>query len=156
MKRLGKQLVAAAVAATASVGILSCGSGGGDAGSASAPLTKAQFLEAGERICQERLGEKDGARRRALHELPPSQAPEPSHATLARLGESILEPVRKLTDEFSELPAPANSKLAARITRELEAGLKQAESDPAGWIQTDPFRKAARAASAYGFRACGF
>jgi hypothetical protein len=123
---------------------------------APAPLTRAQFLEAGERICQERLGEKDEARRQALNELSASQAAEPSHATLARLGNSILEPVRKLTDEFSELRTPADSKLAAEITRQLEAGLKQAESDPAAWVHSDPFRKAGKPASAYGLRGCGF
>jgi hypothetical protein len=154
MTRFGKRLVAGAVAVTASIGILGCGSSD-SAGSASAPPTKAQFLEAGERICQERLGEKDEARRHALNELSASQAAKPSRATLARLGDSILEPVRKLTDEFSELGTPAGSQLAAEITRRLEAGLKQAEADPAGWLQTDPFRKAGKAAGAYGLRACG-
>jgi hypothetical protein len=155
MKRFSKPLATVAVAAAASAGILSCGSSN-SGGSTSAPLTKAQFLDAGERICQERLGEKDEARRHALNELPASQAAKPSHATLARLGDSILVPVRKLTDEFSELPPPADSELAAKIALQLKAGLKQAEADPAGWLRADPFRKAGRSAVAYGFRACGF
>ncbi|HEX5593478.1 MAG TPA: hypothetical protein VFX35_09030 [Solirubrobacterales bacterium] len=155
MKGSGKKMATAGVIASVAVfGILGCGNSD-SSGTVSAPLTKAQFIRAGEQICQERLKEKDELLKSALSDIPPSEAGEPSQKTLTQLGESILPAVQKMTKELSELPGSANSEAAAkRITNELEAGLKKAEADPSVLIQTNPFVKAGKAARAYGFKAC--
>jgi S1-C subfamily serine protease len=92
-----------------------------------------------------------------LNGLPPSKAGKPSQKVFTELGERLIETVQKMTTELGELSAPSGSKAGAEaITRELEAGLKQAESDPSALIQADPFSKAGNAARDYGVEACTF
>jgi hypothetical protein len=137
-------------------GILGCGSSSGDSPTPG-PLTRAQFVKAGNRICQGRLEEKDEIIAEALKGLPSSRSNGPSRDDLTELGESIFQPVQRMADELDELPAPLQGEAAIKaITQELEAGLKQAESDPSILVRTDPFRKAGESARAYGLKSCTF
>jgi hypothetical protein len=154
MKEFGKRMAAAAVTAgMVSLLLLGCGSGADDS-SSSVPLTKAQLLKAGDKICRERLKEKDETLRDAVEELPSSQALEPSQQTLTQLGESISQPVQKMIEELRELST--SSAATEKMTRELEAGLNKAEAEPSVLIQANPFTKAGEIARAYGFKACVF
>jgi hypothetical protein len=157
MKRSGKQLAITAVfAALVIFGAIGCGSSESDS-STSAPLTKAQFLKEGNRICQARLEEKDKVVADALKELSSSEAANPSQSTFTELGERVLEPVRQMAEELSELDAPASAEAkAATITRQLEAGVKQAESNPSTLVKANPLSKAGESARAYGLKACNF
>jgi len=154
LKRADKHLMMAVIlAAMVSIGAIGCGSDS----STSTPLTKALFLKEGNRICKTKLREKDEIVAKALKELPAGEAGRPSQSTLTELGKSILEPVRQMTDELSELSAPAATKARAEaITRRLEAGVKQAEADPSALVKENPLSKAGESARAYGLTACNF
>jgi len=145
------------MAALAPAAVLGCGGSENSTETAVVPLTKAAFLKQGDQICEKRLGEKDEAIKTALEQLSPPERTKPSSENLEKLGESALQPIQKLTDELTELPAPVDDEAAAtKITRELKVGLKRAEGDLLHLVETDPFSKAADAARAYGFKACTF
>lgn len=157
MKRWGKQVTTVAVlVAVVTTGAVGCGSSEGDS-STSASLTKAQFIKEGNRICQERLAEKDEIVAKAFKELSSSEAAKPSQSTFTELGESVLEPVRQMTEELSELPAPSSTAADAEaITRQLEAGVKEAEANPSALVKDNPLSEAGASARAYGLKACNF
>jgi hypothetical protein len=155
MKRANTPRLALALAIVAlpTASFFGCGSSGGE--DTSGPLSKAQFLHEGDRICKKRLEEKDAAIKAGLKELAPSELAKPSSQVKKDLGESIIPPAKGLTEELSDLPAPVGSKAEVEeIVAKLKTGLKKAESDPASLLDTDPFADAAVAARAYGFKRC--
>lgn len=146
-----------AVAALACAAAIGCGGSESTGETTTAALTKKEFLKEGNKICKERLEEKDEVLKVALEELDPSERAEPSAAKLEEVGEQAVQPFQKLADELGQLPAPAGDEAAVeRITVELEASLKKAESNLDHLIQTNPFGKASKAAQAYGLEACVF
>lgn len=136
---------------------MGCGGSESTGETAVTALTKQEFLKEGNKICKERLEEKDDVLKAALEELSPSERTEPSSAKLEEVGGKALQPFQQLTDELSELPAPAGDEAnVKRITDELEAALKRAEGDLEHLIQTNPFVKASKDAKAYGLETCVF
>jgi hypothetical protein len=133
-----------------------CGSGG-SGGDTTAALSKSQLLKKGNEICSKGLEEKDAAVKAGLEQLPEKERFNPSAAALAKLGETVIPPYQKLTTELSNLSGLKGDEAALdKITAELEAALKRAEADPARLAKVDLFRKAGKAAKAYGFSACNF
>jgi len=136
------------------VAIVGCGGGEGNA---EAVPTKGEFLKKVDQVCRERLEEKDAVLKAALEQLPPSEASNLSPETLEGIGESIVQPMQKLTKELTALPAPPQDEAAVEeIVRKLKVGLKRAEANPGQLIQTNPFQEAGEAMGAYGFQACAF
>jgi len=111
----------------------------------------------GNEACAKRLEEKDAAVKKALEELPEDERLEPSGQALEELGESVLPPYQNLIDDFSSLPAAKEAEATIeKIVAELEAGVKQTETEPESLAKTDPFAKASESAKSYGFDACTF
>lgn len=156
MDKLSRQRVSVlAVAAVVALVILGCGSSDSTSTGTPASLTKNQFVERSDKICERRLEEKDAAVKAALKKLSSSEIANPSAQGLEELGESIIPPMQKLVAELREMPAPVKDEIAVDgFISKLEAGLKKAEADPGGLAQNDPFEEAAKAARAYGLKGC--
>jgi hypothetical protein len=151
----GQRLSILAAAAMISLAGFGCGEDASGTSETPASLTKPQFLERADKICQRGLEGKDAAVRAGLKKLSPSEIANPSKKRLEELGESIVAPIERLTTELRELPAPAKDEAAVQgIIAKLEAGLKKTEADPGSLAQSDPFANAADAARAYGLKAC--
>jgi hypothetical protein len=154
MKGPSKSFIAAVLTVAAAFGVFGCGSGDGES-TAADPLTKAQFLKAGDLLCRERLEEKDQLLQETLADFSPSEKYKPSEKAVTGLGESILPPIQKLADELAALEGPPSDEAAIeKLERDLAAGLKRSEADPSILLQTNPFSKASESARAYGFQAC--
>jgi hypothetical protein len=154
--RWSQVLLSGVLTLGAAVLLIACGSD--DGGSSTAMFqAKGQFLKMGNLACEKRLKEKDEVIKSALAELPPSELSKPSPKTLEALGRSLLQPIRKLTGELKELPAPSSEEDAAKkVTQLLEDSLKRAQAEPGRLLQTNPFVEAGEAARAYGLDACKF
>jgi hypothetical protein len=146
------------VAVTALAPLYALGCGGDSGSESSEPLTKAQILKKGDQICKERLAEKDVAVKATLKTFSSSEIAKPSKSNLEELGENILPPIQKMTDEFGELQAKEKQDKAELedLTAKLDAGLKTAEAHLDRLVQTDPFEEAGAVAHAYGFKTCAF
>jgi hypothetical protein len=144
------------VATSVGVGAFGCGNSDEES-STQATVSKAEFIKMANHICQMRLKEKDKVVASALSELASSQTSKLSNEALAALGERTLGPVRKMTEELSELAARSkNDTRAEAIAQQLEAGLAEAEARPIILTRTDPFEKAGESAESYGLKECTF
>jgi len=156
MFRMSRHRSVAAVAiGIAALGSLIAGCGSDGSGTAAAPLSKAQYLKEGNRICKQRLEEKDQAVRAGLEEIPQEEFPNLSQQSLKKLGEGAAPSFQKIIDELGELPPPAKDKKTIdTILAELEAAAGKVEANPALLAKGDPFREAGVEAKSFGLDAC--
>ncbi len=154
MNQIYKNMLGAAVVtAVASLSILGCGDS--DGGEASAPLTKAQFLNQADQICRKRLKEKDEVVKAAVKEVADSGKQETSKQLQNEVGESILSTYRHIASEIDALEPPSQDEDdVEEFVGMLEDGLDEADADPSGILRTDTFGEAAEAGRDYGLKAC--
>jgi hypothetical protein len=143
-------LIGALIAVTALAG---CGGGDGDETS---EITKAQFINRADAICQKANEDKQQAiaasfKKRSLTSLPENKKVQE---------EIVLEaipPLKKMTKELGALGAPSgDEKKVESMVDSYEAGIESIEEDPAGALgeSYDAFDKANQMAAAYGLEAC--
>jgi len=160
----GKGFWAVAAACLALTAILVSGCGGSDSSSASAtsesgssaPLTKKEFVDQANRICQEGMKEKEKAVNVALKELPPRVVQNPTPKTLGLFVEQTVIPAYvKLIDQLKQLNVPQGDEATIeKIMTKYEASLKIMEAQPAKAVKITPFVTANKAAEAYGLEMC--
>jgi hypothetical protein len=115
------------------------------------PLSKAEFIERGDAICN-----RAAAEQRAL--APPATVESQAPANRSSYIEPVL--VKSIEKELRRLKAlglpPGDKKKIEAIFKEIEKGLEDAKLDPLDPLvkATDPFRKANRLAREYGLEAC--
>lgn len=128
---------------------------GSSSSASSEPLSKAQYVEQGNKVCKEGVAEKDQAVKKGLQETPRDEFPKLSQETLKRLGEDALPSFQKIVTELTELTPPAkDSATIEKITAELEGALAKTEAEPVLLAKGDPFRKSGAALRAYGLENC--
>lgn len=133
------------------------GDSGGQITVESGSLTKAQFVEQAETVCQERREEFERDYRAFLNNLSPASSPSEERDQAGQLVDTIIVPVyRKLIDEIGSLGAPDGDE--QEVTSFLEAvqrNLSKGEAEPKAFLQSNSqFDEAAKLATAYGLTGC--
>jgi hypothetical protein len=157
MKGIAKNLlVSAVIAPLACLGLFGCGDGD-TTSSAEAPLTKAQFLKQGDKICQEGLKEKDEAVKAALSEsLSPSNK-KSLQAARVELGEEVVSIYSTIADDLGNLTPPQKDEAVVKdILAKMEQGIEIGEAEPEKVAELALLGKARQAAESYGLSACIF
>jgi hypothetical protein len=141
-----------AIAGVAAV-VLSCALAGGVAGAADEPLTKQQFIEAGDAICQKADTVLDAI---AFTIAASGGDGPPSAEQIEQFVEQLVPVYQGVHDDIDDLAEPRVDrarikKLLASFQRELDAIERDPSrvQDPAG-----PFPKASKLAIKYGFEVC--
>jgi hypothetical protein len=166
---LSKRFIATLAGALAIVAVVAgCGgssdNGDGTTAETSSPdnngapaLTKALFIKQGDEICTETAkafaqGIKDYMSENGLD---PSE--EPSEEQQEELiGEVILPAYKVQAEKLGELGAPkGEEEQAAEIVAGYEDAIADAEADPSGAIDEDPFADVKSDAGEFGFKVCG-
>lgn len=130
-----------------------CGSGGADTSETTATLTKAQYIKQADAICSK-------AEKRQLklvvsfQKLNLKQTPSSELRLVKFAG---IPPLGKQVEELAALAPPATgAKQASAFIKAFEAGVAEAEKNPALLLELnkDPFAKARALAGSYGFKVC--
>lgn len=144
-------LALAAIAAVAS--LAGCGSGGD--GTASAPLTKAEFIKQGDAICEKADGKQKVELQAYLKEHPAARSSQAGQEKM------ILEvgapPIQSEAEELAALEPPADDQdEIGAIVEAIEEAVSKVKEDPSNLTTgaKGPFAKADKLARAYGFKAC--
>jgi hypothetical protein len=121
------------------------------------PLTKDQFIEQGNAICQRGLREKDEVVSEGLKNLSDENSGPPSRQDLERLVDATLPVFEDMTEQLAELSGPPKDQaITNRMVEQFEAGLQVLEEDPQAVIDSNPFEEAGATARSYGLTACTF
>jgi hypothetical protein len=150
--------IASIVGAIALV-LIASGCGGSDSETTSTRLTKAEFIQKGDTICQE----ADGRRLAALAPyitkakegkgLPPKATQEELVVTL------VLPPFKQEAEELDQLEAPKGDEQEVQaLIAAIEAGIRKGEADPSGFLAkggSSKFGEAEELGRKYGFQHCG-
>ncbi len=147
----------AATATVVAIALILAGCGGSDS-EASAPLTKAEFIQQSDAICTE----SNRAQAPALHALQreaEDQSKKEQKASAEKFLKTVVFPaVQKEAEEIGELDAPkAEAAKADALVAAIEAGVKQGEKDIPAMVEgpNKQFEKANKLADAFGFEVCG-
>jgi hypothetical protein len=128
------------------VGVVVAGCGGGGSG----PLTKAEFVEQGNEICEAATKERSEVTKEVAKQEGSGGAKEGEEATL-----ELLEPVQKMTEELVDLSPPeGQEKKVEAIVGAFEAGISKVEAEPLGSKTSSAFSKANEMAAEYGLTSC--
>ncbi len=135
-----------------------CGSSSDDSSESTTALTKAEFIEQGDAICEK--GSKQISDE--AEEFAKDNDVDTSNPTDEQQEEVIATVVapslQTQADELSELGAPDGEEgKTAAIIDALEAGVEELEDDPGVLLEdgAEPLDKANELATKYGFKACG-
>ena len=139
--------------------LAACGtsSGGDEATSTSATVSKAQFIKRADAICA-KAEQKQLARVGLFKELH-SGEPEGQAQLIGIIRFAGLPPLKTQAEELAKLPlSREETKQAEAYLQSLNKALKKAETDPssmAGGVESSPFLKAEALAGKFGFNSCG-
>jgi len=138
------------IAAISLLGLLVAGCGSDDS------LTKAEFIQQGDVICQKVEREKQVA----IEETLAKAGVSPGNPLSAKeqedfVTDAILPPIRKAVDELNDLGVPDEPQ-AESIMEGAEDVVSNAEEDPAilASVKENPFTEVAKEAKQYGFKTC--
>jgi hypothetical protein len=132
---------------------IATGCGGGD----SERLTKAEFIEQGDAIC-EQSNNQIRKEYEAFAKSNEVKEAELTNAQGAEIGGQILLPnMQTQAEELRELnPPEADEKQIVKMLDALEAGIAKARDEPKSLIGADyPFAETNELAQKYGFKVCG-
>jgi hypothetical protein len=145
-----KRKLSFSIVAIALIAVLVVGCGSDDS------LTKAEFIQQGDVICQKVEKEKQVA----IEETLAKAGVTPGNPMSAKeqenfVAEAILPPIRKAIDELNELGVPDEAQAEA-IMEGAEEVVSDAEGDPSiiSSAKDDPFTPTAAKARKYGFKTC--
>jgi hypothetical protein len=143
MKQTTMKALYTALLATVIVGLVAAGCG--DSGS-SDPLTKAQFLQEGNSICEDAETERSEALQSAADGDP----------EVAELATDALPPVEEMTEELSELDGPAGERGEVQaIVDAFNEGVEEVKADPGDpAVAISAFTEANTLAESYGLTDC--
>lgn len=115
-------------------------------GGSSEPLTKAEFVEEAQSICQNAESQQSEALKDAAN----------SDSGLAQLTLAALPPVQDMAEELADLnPPPRDAKKVDAIVEAVEAGVAEVKADPGDTTAAiEAFAEANKLAEAYGLTGC--
>jgi hypothetical protein len=137
--------------------VAGCGSGGGDTtDSATATLTKAEFIKQGDTICQE-ANEDNQAEAEEFAEENGFELEKASKEQIEEAVGAVLAPsLNKQAEEIGALGAPkGDEKTVEEIVTALEDAAGEIEDNPNLVFTGKTLKKPNQLAEAYGFKVCG-
>jgi hypothetical protein len=158
MSRRGNRRAWIVLGSIASMLVLGCGGGNGsNAAGEAAPMTKAQFIQAADRVCEEGLEAKEATLTAAYREAEAGNF-SASELTQKReeAAEGMLSDYQAMTADLSNLQPPTSdaAKIDALLTK-MEAAITQGEADALSLVEGNPFEGSDAVAQKYGFKVCG-
>jgi hypothetical protein len=166
--------IAIAVAALFLLGLVGCGGGGGtnsqasvtsstvasggEATSSEATLTKAEWVERGNEVCNELIDKKSRGME-AFYKARGVGGTPNQHQREAMNAAVVLPNVQERIDELEALPVPPGQEGKIRaILRSMEQGIHETEAHPENLAepkQPIPFAESEHLAGGYGLLFCG-
>jgi hypothetical protein len=145
----------AALAGVTALAIALAGCGGGGDASAETPLTKAQFVKQGTKICAEE-GERIGEEMATYGETHNLNVPTGSPKAEQLTEEVLLRGFRGEVEALEELSPPRGDEAQVEaMLAKFQTGLEEGEEDPAILFTKSEFPKGTKAAEQYGLKGCG-
>jgi hypothetical protein len=147
---------AAAVLVALAALIAGCGGGDETTDSATATLTKVEFIKQGDVICEEANKENQAA----AEEFAEENGFELEKANKEQLEETVAEvlgpSLKNQVEELDALGAPkGDEKKVEEITVAVEDAAEEIEDDPSLAFKGETLKKPNQLAEAYGFKVCG-
>jgi outer membrane murein-binding lipoprotein Lpp len=123
---------------------------------AATPLTKAQFVEKAESLCQQSNQSRFAIVEKEAKEIKKRTGSPPTRQELERMTrETMIPSINKLIDDLSALTPPQkDSKTIESMLQKFEEGVQAAETDPAKFIEGGLFESVDKAFAAYGMDGC--
>jgi hypothetical protein len=148
--------VLAGVIAVAAI-VAGCGSSSDESSDTTAALTKAEFIEQGDAICEKgnqsiEAGAEEFAEDNGIDTQKPTKAQQEEVIV-----EVVAPGVRRQGEEIADLGAPGgDGEIVEAIVAAVEDGSDELEENPSQLIEgQNPLAKGSKLAKAYGFEACG-
>ncbi len=150
-------MIAMLLAALALVVVAGCGSSDDDeGGEETQTLTKVEFIEQGDKICEEAEDRSESE----AEDFAEENGFELEKASEEEIEEAITEvlvpALNQQAEEIQALGAPeGDEKRVEAIVTALEDGANEVADDPKLAFQGQPLKEASKLARDYGFKVCG-
>lgn len=129
---------------------------GSDSDETTGSLTKTQFIERGDKICQEALDRREATFRKLLAEnanKPPLNQAEREEVVI----KFAITPIEQMTEELAALGLPEGAEdQAEEMVASFESAVEDIKSDPAAALEGAgrEFVEPKEQAAAFGFKSC--
>ena len=137
------------------IALVAAGAGAGCGGDDEEALSKAEFIEQGDAICEKAAAEGEKQADEMFADLGSNE--EPSEEQLTTFVEDVLKPniEGQLSDLRDLTPPEEDEETINAVYEQVETGLAKLEDDPKSILSDeDPLSDANQAAEDYGFKEC--
>jgi hypothetical protein len=123
----------------------------------SVPLSRTEFINEANAVCQERLEEKDRIVEAALSTFSERNVKQAKKELESLAVSRILPILEEMTNQLDHLtPPPEDSDTVEGIIGQLDIALEVSREDPSELTEGSPLTAASEAAQSYGLSACVF